>query len=66
MKTVLVCVLLSLLSLGAYVGLTAAQSGPGQPISESPPDLAMYMFWHATWNESDPAPAVANLNMCPE
>lgn len=66
MKTVWVCVLLSFLSLGVYVGFTAAQSGPGQPLSEPPPDLAMYMFWHTTWNESIPAPTAAKLSMCSE
>ena len=62
MKTVWVCVLLSLFSIVAYSQISAALSGAGEPVGAA--GLSEYLFLHKTRNES--IRVAARANVCPE
>ena len=73
MKTLSVCVLLCLLSILAYGGISDALSGAGQPRSDTPAassnvakNLSGYVYLHKTRNEGISSHAAASVKACVE
>ena len=64
MKTVWVCVLLSLFSIVAYSQISAALSGAVEPVGSA--RLSEYVFLHNTRDESMHLRVAARANVCPE